>query len=70
MAKTRLLNQKAQNIIEYILLLVIVIAVLAVFTRPQGYFQNSVNQILNTPVGQFEWMVDQTVVTPNTIYIP
>ena len=70
MARARLLNQKAQNIVEYILLVTIVIAVLAIFTKPRGYFQNSVNQILDAPVNQFEWMVEQIVITNNSIIFP
>ena len=50
-------QKQGQNMVEYLLVVAIVVAVLLIFLRPGGRFHQSVNQILNGPVSEFEWMV-------------
>ena len=43
----KIFTNKAQQIIEYILLVLAVVVILIVFLKPQGIFYRSVDNILN-----------------------
>ncbi len=47
------MNQKGQNMLEYLLLFVVVIVVLLVFLSPGGFFSRSLDQSLDSSVNGF-----------------
>ena len=47
------MNQKGQNMLEYILLFVVVIVVLLVFLSPGGFFSRSIDQSLDSSINGF-----------------
>jgi high-affinity Fe2+/Pb2+ permease len=46
--KTRRFGQEAQNIVEYIILLAVVIAILFAFFRPNGLFSQQYQRTIQT----------------------
>ena len=52
------MNQKGQNILEYVILLVGIITVLMLFLAPNGIFRRHLTDTLDTSVNMVDDMVD------------
>ena len=51
-------NHSGQSVVEYFLLIIAVVVVFLVFFRSDGPFKNTVETVVNGPVGLLEWMAN------------
>lgn len=54
------MDKKAQNIVEYLLFITVIIVVLVIFLGPTGPFRGAVNRALDGSINQLENIASST----------